>query len=668
VNQRDESECNAQGESYEDEGITYFLYIEDTDAVTSNTMAVVKLKNSLPYIENNDATGVQYPHLSIRGFSTPVCLGCYTNGRNGKADFSSDACATCSDNRKIFFFQLTAMAMNSEIADDENTPNPLLVNFEFSIGGVLYVTPTTKSLSQLSAGVYSGGTNRQHDLYNTSPTAAEVLKWPQKIKIDAKRFGVVCSSDTPHDTDCPYEGSASTSLQITATSDDVARRIVYTFRTIARGELHVRMDAFHIGVCPNTDATVQQADFLQIVKYTDQTGQSSPTRYDQNTVITGASTTTWTLSADLDQLQITIANDGNNCLTSNNFDMHFTVKNTGFSTIDPLPCTAGKYGTPGFCQMCASGLYKPGFGIGDCLDCPASKPISAEGSTGIQQCEACAINSNTVANSNKDKCVCKPGYELKNGETCSTCGLGFYKVEKGDATCDPCTTGATTASEGSIKVDQCICEAVLGYELDQSSTSIFSCKQVEITITRQFEIQMAFSDFSDNLDGVQIKFKEALAAAYSVTKDNIELLYYGKHDPNTQETVRRRRLLDAGKTNIEATIKAFRAISNTVTDIQLRNALSQKEIDNVMVLASDYEADPHGAVFNFMWIVAFCVVAFVLVILIGLAWCVLYFRKKSETFQPLPQIPQGTSEIVFICDAAYDAQHYSEPHHDSFLL
>jgi len=634
-------------------------------------MAVVKLKNSLPYNQNEpDSTGVQYPHLSIRGFDTPVCLGCYTNGRGGNADFTANACAACSmDSLKIFFFQLTAMAMNSEISVDETTPNPLRVNFEFSIGGVLYVTPTTKSLSQLSAGVNSGGTNRQHDLYNTIPTASEQLKWPKKITIDAKRFGVVCSFDTPDDTDCPYEGLASTSLQVTATSDNVARRTVYTFRTIAGGELHVRMDAFHIGACPNTDASVQQDDFLQIVQYTDATGQRSQTRYDQNTVITGASTTTWTLSADLDQLQIIIANDGNNCATSNNFDMHFTVQNTGFLTSDPLPCTAGKYGTPGSCQTCASGLYKPGFGIGNCLDCPDSKPISAEGSTGIQQCEACAINSNTVANSNKDKCVCKPGYEIKNGENqCSTCQHGFYKVLKGDALCGRCTVGATTDNEGSIKVDQCICEAVLGYELDQSSTSIFSCKQVEITITQQFEIQMAFSDFSDNLDGVQTKFKEALAAAYSVTKDNIELLYYGKHDPNTQETVRRRRLLDASKTNIEATIKAFRAISNTLTDIQLTNALSQKGIDNVVVLASDYEADPHGAVFNFMWIVAFCVVAFVLVILIGLAWCVLYFRKKSETFQLLPQIPQGTSEIVFICDAAYDAQHYSEPHHDSFLL
>jgi len=670
VIQGDESECNAQGEYYEDEGITYFLYIEGTDMVTSNTMAVVKLKNSLPYNQNEpDSTGVQYPHLSIRGFDTPVCLGCYTNGRGGNADFKANACAACSNSLKIFFFQLTAMAMNSEIAVDETTPNPLQVNFEFSIGGVLYVTPITKSLSQLSAGVNSGGTNRQHDLYNTIPTASEEFKWPKIITIDAKRFGVVCSFDTPDNTDCPYEGLESTSLQITATSDNVARRTVYTFRTIAGGELHVRMDAFHIGACPNTDASIQQDDFLQIVQYTATTGQRSPTRYDQNTVITGASTTTWTLSADLDQLQIIIANDGNNCATSNNFDMHFKVQNTIFPTTDPSPCTAGNHGTPGSCQVCASGSYKPGFGVGNCLECPDSKPVSAQGSSGIQQCEACAINSNKVANSNKDNCVCKPGYEITNGANgCSTCGLGFYKVEKGDATCDLCTNGATTGSEGSTRVDQCTCDTVRGYERDTTSTSTFLCEQVEITITRQFEIQMAFLDVSSNSGGVLTKFKEALAVAYSVSVDKITLSYYGKNDPNTKETVRRRRLLDADITIIESSVVAFRAISNTVTDQQMTTALSQKGIDNVEILARDYTAPPDGAVFNLLWIVAFCIVALVLVILIGWAWCVLYFRKQSETFQSLPQIAPARSEIVFVCDAAYDAQHYSEPHHDSFLL
>jgi len=633
-------------------------------------MAVVKLKNSLPYVENDDSTGVQYPHLSIRGLNKPECLGCYTNGRGGNADFAADACTECSnDNLRILFFQLTAMAMNSEIAVDENTPNPLKVNFEFSIGGVLYVTRTSKSLSQLSAGGDSDASNKQHDLYNSLPTGNEEFKWPKKITIDTKRFGVVCSSDTPHDTDCPYEGLESTSLQITATSVNVARRTVYTFRTIAGGELHVRMDAFHIGACPNMDPFVQQKDFLQIVQYTELTGHRSQTRYDQNTVIREDSTTAWTLSEDLDQLQIIIANDGNNCLFSpNKFDMHFTVRNTIFPTTDLSPCTAGNYGNPGTCQVCASGSYKPGFGVGDCLDCPDSKPVSAQGSVGIQQCVACATNSNKVANSNKDNCVCKPGYEIKTGENgCSTCGVGFYKVEKGDATCDLCTDGATTGSEGSTRADQCQCDTVRGYECD-TTTNIFLCKQVEITIIQQLEIQMAFSDVSNNRDDIQIKFKEALAEVYSITVEKITLSYYSKDDPNNKETVRRRRLLDADITIIEASIVAFQAISNTVTNSQMTNALSQKGSDNVVVLASDYEAEPDGAVFNLLWIVAFCIAALVLVILVGWAWCVLYFRKKSETFQSLPQIMPGTSEIVFICDAAYDAQHYSEPHHDSFLL
>ena len=201
-----------------------------------------------------------------------------------------------------------------------------------------------------------------------------------------------------------------------------------------------------------------------------------------------------------------------------------------------------------------------------------------------------------------------------------------------------------------------------------TTSSILLCEQVEITVKRQFEIQMAFSDVFNNVDDIQTKFKEALAVAYGVSTGKIDLSFYGKHDPNNKETVPRRRLLDADLTIIEASIVVFRAISNAVTDQQMRTALSQKGINNVVILESDYEADPDGAVFDVMWIVAFCVVAVVLVILVGWALCVLYFRKKPEPFQPLRQIPRGSSEIVFVCDAAYDAQHYSEPHHDSFLL
>ena len=136
--------------------------------------------------------------------------------------------------------------------------------------------------------------------------------------------------------------------------------------------------------------------------------------------------------------------------------------------------------------------------------------------------------------------MCKPGYEIKNRENgCSTCGVGFHKVQKGDATCDPCTDGATTDSEGSIKADQCKCDTVRGYERDTTSNT-FVCEQVEITIAQQFEILMAFSEVSSNINGVQTKFKEALAVAYSIIVDKITLLYYSKNDPNNKETVRRR--------------------------------------------------------------------------------------------------------------------------------
>ena len=249
-----DSDCQSQGTYYADEGITYFLYIDGVSTVTGDTVGVVKLKNSRSYNDNSDklSTGVRFPHLSIRGFEKPGCVGCFPNGRNNPPDFSDTACGTCgSDTRKIFFFQLTAKAIDGGEIAIHDAVNPLMVNFEFSIAGTLYVTKTTKPLAPM---VLFGQEKRQYN----NPSAT--MPWPQKVEIDEKLFGVTCSFGNPYT--CPYEGDTASTLQTNT-------RVLSDAHAHAREHAHRQAEIrLHICTRKDTHKYIHTCTHTHICKHT----------------------------------------------------------------------------------------------------------------------------------------------------------------------------------------------------------------------------------------------------------------------------------------------------------------------------------------------------------------------------------------------------------------
>jgi len=239
--------CESMGGNFADQGITYMLYINNTEFVGSNTVGVVKLKNSRTYdsTKSPSTTGVKYPHLSIRDYNKPTCFGCYTANRDGVANFTNGACTACkSDNLRIFFFQLTAETVDGGEIVGNGDGNALAVNFEFSIESILYVTPITKPLARVNT---NNMWTNVHNSPNVLPDAGNVVRWPQQVEIHRKQFGIVCSIDSPYR--CPYEGDTKTNLAILATAETDPTITTYTFRTIAGGKLYVRLDSFNVGLC-----------------------------------------------------------------------------------------------------------------------------------------------------------------------------------------------------------------------------------------------------------------------------------------------------------------------------------------------------------------------------------------------------------------------------------
>jgi len=358
VLQQDAS-CSGMGGNFATQGITYTIHINNTQFVDVDSVGVAKLKNSRPYDDRKDAssTGAKYPHLSIRDYAKPTCEGCYTNGLDNAPDFTPGACDTCpSTGQKIFFFQLTASAIDGGEIVKDGDPDPLVVNFEFSINGILYVTPTTKPLAR----VFNDQWTTVHNNPNMSPGPNEIMQWPQQIEIYPKLFGVVCSLDSPYM--CPYEGNDKTDLAIRATAVTVSTISTYSFRTIAGGELYVRLDAFNVGLCskeanyawggdphklPYYDELVYkeggepvvQEDQLQIVHYTVASTQRELYEWNPGDSVSAVDKTSWELRDAGDLLEIKIVNDGYYCAGGSQFEMHFSIQTTPFLEIVPVQIT-----------------------------------------------------------------------------------------------------------------------------------------------------------------------------------------------------------------------------------------------------------------------------------------------------------------------------------------
>ena len=222
----------------------------DSEIVTENSVAIGKLKNSKKYdsaVSDRGKTGAIYPHISIRAISTPECNGCYKTTRDGAIDWGKSYCGACSENLKIYFFQLTMQANdNGEVSEnDAASSEQLPVNFEFDIGGKLFVTTTTKMLARVSDG--NGNFDPVHNNPSVPPLASTVT-WPLTVTIDLKQFEVICSLNSAYT--CPYEGNLNSQLAVAEeTGENSEKKSTYSFRTAAGNRLFVKMDRFKIASC-----------------------------------------------------------------------------------------------------------------------------------------------------------------------------------------------------------------------------------------------------------------------------------------------------------------------------------------------------------------------------------------------------------------------------------
>jgi len=609
--------CSSMGTNFADQGITYFMYIENTDIVRSNSMGVVKLKNSRRYDANSISTqtGVRFPHLSIRDFKMPTCAGCYQDNRAGLAVFGDNACNTCAaEELKIFFFQLTAAAISDVEIAVNAAEDTLAVNFEFSIAGKLYVTKTTKPLVRV---LTNGQWRPQHDLPNTLPSAGDAVRWPQRLTIHPKLFGIVCSLGGQYT--CPYEGDDKIALVISAAEEETTpKNTSYSFRTIAGGSLYVRLDVFHVDLCskeavyapggnPNYpdeffgDITyevggnpVLQTDQLKIVHYSMQSSKREAYQWSPGNDINAVSTTSWELSNAGDLLEIHIANDGYYCGGSNQFEMRFSIQNTPFqSTAEP--CAAGYTGAPGSCLPCTQNTYKA--------------------TPGNAQCLPCAINSVPDA--------------------------------------------AKTA---------CVCAAAQGWQ--KTSAVLFACEQVSKTITQRFELSTPYQDFVDDKDGVRTGIINVLATAYATIPASISLEYHLESTPNDVQQGRRRLLSQLGvvdKLIVTAQIITFHSIvppADTYVQQALQNA-------HYTVKLLDTSATPanNGSNTPLLWIVVFCGVFCML----GISVCIVVYVRSHQQQREASQTQQDHSlqieanqkqPNITPTPPAYETQTYMPPYYD----
>jgi len=517
----------------------------------------------------------------------PVCAGCYKVNRAGVANFSEHACGDCaSDSLRIFFFQLTAAAIdNVEIANN-GAKDTLAVNFEFSIGDVLYVTTTTKPLARVFMnGMWVG----IHNEPNTSPSAGTPMRWPQRLTIHPKLFGIVCSLGGLYT--CPYEGDAKTALVISTAAAITPKNTSYSFRTIAGGSLYVRLDVFHVDLCskeavyafggnPNADPNVEpfwdvivyqengrpviQTDQLKIIHYTEESSKREAYQWRPGNGIDAVDTTNWALTKDGDLLEIHIVNDGYYCGGSNQFEMRLSIQNTPFEAITK-PCAAGFFGAPGSCVSCAPDTYKTVPGNNDCLPCAANSASDA----------------------------------------------------------------ARTA---------CVCVAAQGWQ--ETSAVLFACEQVERIITQRFELSTSFDDFVNNQASVRTNFIQVLATVYATTPASISLQYFSANNPTVVKTARRLLLSQVGvdKVIITAQIKSFQSITppdDTVVQLALQTAqYTVVLLPKIGTQANNCSSTP------WLWIVVICGVFCVL----GISVCIVVYVRSYQQQRDASQTQQDQIE------------------------
>ena len=133
------------------------------------------------------------------------------------------------------------------------------------------------------------------------------------------------------------------------------------------------------------------------------------------------------------------------------------------------PCPAGylgPYGGP--CIPCDAGKYKVASGAGEtghCSYCPWR----------IGECSTCPPGTSSASGSNElTDCKCVAGYNgTSDGEQCTACEAGGYKVTAGTGSCSACPSHTSSAEGGDELTD---CQCVLGYTAASDGMACEACE------------------------------------------------------------------------------------------------------------------------------------------------------------------------------------------------
>jgi len=95
-----------------------------------------------------------------------------------------------------------------------------------------------------------------------------------------------------------------------------------------------------------------------------------------------------------------------------------------------------------------------------CCVCPAGEYASAGNSVGTIKNPTCKIcpNSNAWApqgSSRISDCKCTAGYSGMDGETCTACPIGTYKMSWGSGVCTSCPPGMSSSTTGATRCSAC---------------------------------------------------------------------------------------------------------------------------------------------------------------------------------------------------------------------
>ena len=122
----------------------------------------------------------------------------------------------------------------------------------------------------------------------------------------------------------------------------------------------------------------------------------------------------------------------------------------GSTVLCACMCGAGYTGQDGgTCTQCIAGKYKVATGDAVCTNCDIRQYSTAVAAT-LDVCQECPSNSNAPdASDEPTDCTCNSGSGGPNGDTCTECMAGKYKVSTGEEVCTSCVTEYYSTAVGA---------------------------------------------------------------------------------------------------------------------------------------------------------------------------------------------------------------------------